>query len=59
VPKTVHENRMIENKELFRLSDKHMAEINSLAERKGAVRFLDPKNHIGFDIFREDIDEPL
>ncbi len=59
VPKTVHEGRMIENRELFRLNDTHMALINGLAEKKGAVRYLDPRNHIGFDIFCEDIDEPV
>ena len=59
VPKTVHEGRMIENRELFRLSDIHMALIDGLARRKGTVRFLDPRNHIGFDIFCEDVDEPV
>ncbi|KAF8862531.1 hypothetical protein BDZ45DRAFT_616832 [Acephala macrosclerotiorum] len=58
VPKTVHEHRMVENMDLFRIDDIHMNEINSLAEKKGAVRYLDPRNHIGFDIFREDVDEP-
>ena len=44
---------------MFKLSEIRMAEINNLAERKGAVRYLDPRNHIGFDIFREDADEPI
>ncbi|KAK2853300.1 hypothetical protein FQN49_005210 [Arthroderma sp. PD_2] len=47
VPKTVHDNRMRENRQLFRLSDEHMKRINTLSERKGDVRFLDPRNHIG------------
>ncbi|KAL2070556.1 hypothetical protein VTL71DRAFT_13582 [Oculimacula yallundae] len=59
VPKTVHEDRMKENRELFILSDEEMALVDGLAESKGMVRYLDPKNHIGFDIFREDIDEPV
>lgn len=50
---------MKENRELFTLSDEEMAIVNSIAERKGIVRFLDPKTHIGFDIFREDVDEPI
>ena len=58
VPKTVHEDRMIENKALFRLGDMHMTLINEIAQKKGTVRYLDPRNHIGFDIFCEDIDEP-
>ena len=36
-----------------------MAIIDDLAERKGAVRFLDPRNHIGFDIFDENYDQPV
>ncbi len=59
IPKTVHQDRMIENRDLCQLSEIHMAEINSLVEKKGAVRYLDPRNHIGFDIFREDADEPI
>lgn len=53
VPKTEQESRMVENREVFQLSDEHMAKINSLADVKGHVRFLDPRNHIGFDIFNE------
>jgi hypothetical protein len=59
VPKTVHAGRMIENRALFRLNDMHMTLINGLAKKKGAVRYLDPRNHIGFDIFCEDMDEPV
>ena len=50
---------MIENRELFRLNDMHMALINGLAKNKGAVRYLDLRNHIGFDIFGDDMDEPV
>lgn len=50
---------MKENRDLFKLSDEEMAIVNSIAERKGIARFLDPKAHIGFDIFREDVDEPV
>jgi alcohol dehydrogenase (NADP+) len=59
VPKTAQEYRMVENRELFRLSDKHIERINRIAEEEGAVRYLDPRNHIGFDIFTEDVDEPV
>ena len=48
---------MIENRELFRLSDIHIALIDRLARRKGIVYFLDPRNYIRFDIFYKDIDE--
>jgi len=58
VPKTVHEHRMAENIDLFTIDEIHMSVLDSLAEKKGPVRYLDPRNHIGFDIFREDVDEP-
>ena len=59
VPKTVREERMVKNKDLFRLSDEHIAKINSIAKVKGTIRYLDPRNHIGFDIFTENGDEPI
>ncbi|PGH18078.1 hypothetical protein AJ79_00705 [Helicocarpus griseus UAMH5409] len=58
IPKTVQEYRMMENRGIFRLSDEDMKVIDALAEVKGAVRFLDPRGHIGFDIFDEAVDEP-
>lgn len=59
IPKTVHEARMRENRDLFLLSDEDMTRINSLAADKGIVRYLEPKDYIGFDIFNEEADEPL
>jgi alcohol dehydrogenase (NADP+) len=59
VPKTVHESRMIENRNLFQLSEDEVATIDSIAARKGSVRYLDPKDHIGFDAFSEKADEPV
>ncbi|OBT61184.1 hypothetical protein VE03_09437 [Pseudogymnoascus sp. 23342-1-I1] len=32
--------------------------INKIVESTGAVRYLDPKGHIGFDIFTKSVDEP-
>lgn len=31
---------------------------DGIVEQKGSVRYLDPENHIGFDIFCEDVEEP-
>ena len=59
VPKTVNEQRLVENTELFMLDSKDMDRINHLADIKGAIRFLDPRNHIGFNIFDEANDEPI
>jgi alcohol dehydrogenase (NADP+) len=50
---------MIHNIALIKLNDMHMTLVNELAERKGAVRYLDPRNYIGFDIFCEEADEPV
>ncbi|KAK2744315.1 hypothetical protein FQN55_006829 [Onygenales sp. PD_40] len=59
IPKTVREDRMVENRGVFRLSDEDVTSINGIPGVKGAVRFLDPKGHIGFDIFDEEVDEPV
>lgn len=59
VPKTVQENRMVENRALSRLTDEDITKIYEIVESTGAVRYLDPKGHIGFDIFTESVDEPV
>ncbi|KAL9608531.1 MAG: hypothetical protein Q9167_006645 [Letrouitia subvulpina] len=58
VPKTVRETRMDENRQLFRLDETDMKHIDHLAEEQGHIRFLDPRDHIGFDIFDESCDQP-
>ena len=58
VPKTVQEPRLEENRQSFRLNNAVMHTVNQLAEVKGHVRFLDPRNHIGFDMFDESDDQP-
>lgn len=50
---------MVENRTMSRLADKDMLKINKIVESTGVVRYLDPKGHIGFDIFTESVDEPL
>ena len=50
---------MDENRRLFRLSDTDTKNIDHLAEDRGPIRFLDPRNHIGFDIFDEGGDQPV
>ncbi|KAK2781058.1 hypothetical protein FQN53_000820 [Emmonsiellopsis sp. PD_33] len=59
IPKTAREDRMVENRGVFRLSDEDVMRINGISGVKGAVRFLDPEGHIGFDIFDEEVDEPV
>ena len=59
IPKTIQETHMEENRQLFRLSDTDAKVIDHLAEDRGRIRFLDPRNHIGFDIFDEGSDQPV
>jgi len=58
VPKTIQASRLEENRQIFNLDDSAMNIINQLAEGRGQVRFLDPRAHIGFDIFDESHDQP-
>ncbi|GLA43364.1 hypothetical protein AnigIFM63309_001097 [Aspergillus niger] len=58
-PDTVRQSRMVENLDLKQLPDKDMETISDLSKEKGEVRYLDPKNHIGFNIFDERHDQPV
>ncbi|RAK95380.1 uncharacterized protein BO80DRAFT_368900 [Aspergillus ibericus CBS 121593] len=59
IPKTVQEAWLLENRDLIRLLDEDMAEILNLSKVRGEIRYLDPKDHIGFDIFDELNDQPV
>lgn len=59
IPKTVRQSRMVENLDLKQLPDKDMETIYDLSKKKREVRYLDPKNHIGFNIFDERHDQPV
>ncbi|KAK2758998.1 hypothetical protein FQN54_003096 [Arachnomyces sp. PD_36] len=59
IPKTVHESRLLENLDLTTLTKEDMMQITNLSKMKREVRYLDPRNHIGFDIFDEDNDQPV
>ncbi|KAK4098485.1 hypothetical protein N658DRAFT_431842, partial [Parathielavia hyrcaniae] len=59
VLKSVQEGHMRQNLDLKRLPDDLFDEINAVSSRRGAIRFLDPGRHIGFDIFDEVVDQPL
>ncbi|TGJ82897.1 hypothetical protein E0Z10_g5853 [Xylaria hypoxylon] len=58
VPKSVQEHHLRQNLQLFRLCDTDFRSIEDLLSRRGAVRFLDPSPHIGFNIFDEENDQP-
>jgi|HubBroStandDraft_4_1064222.scaffolds.fasta_scaffold344900_1 diketogulonate reductase-like aldo/keto reductase len=59
IPKTTRVERMVENRQLFRLDKVHFDQISSLSDETGALRYLDPKGYIGFDIFDEVEDQPV
>ncbi|PYH69573.1 aldo/keto reductase [Aspergillus vadensis CBS 113365] len=59
IPQTVQERRMVENLDLKQLPTEDMAAISNISKKKGEVRYLDPKHHIGFDIFDEQHDQPV
>ncbi|RAK87352.1 Aldo/keto reductase, partial [Aspergillus costaricaensis CBS 115574] len=59
IPKTVQEKRMVENLDLKQLRKEDMAAISNISKKRGEVRYLDPKHHIGFDIFDEQHDQPV
>ncbi|KAK8061557.1 aldo-keto reductase [Apiospora phragmitis] len=59
VPKSVHKSRLGENLNLLSLPEVDFQTFNQLSHKTGAIRFLNPKPHIGFDIFDEENDEPV
>jgi len=59
VPKTAREDRLAENLSLFKLSNEHFERISLLSSETGSVRYLDPQDYIGFDIFDELEDQPV
>ncbi|KAI1808245.1 NADP-dependent oxidoreductase domain-containing protein [Daldinia bambusicola] len=59
VPKSVNKEHMIQNLHLKRLPGDLFAAVDRLSLERGALRFLDPSRHIGFDIFDEEMDQPV
>jgi alcohol dehydrogenase (NADP+) len=59
IPKTARQDRLAENLQLFTLASEHFDRITSLSHETGIVRYLDPKDYIGFDIFDETEDQPV
>ncbi|TGO07908.1 hypothetical protein BTUL_0237g00040 [Botrytis tulipae] len=61
IPKTSNESRLSENLSIAPLSEEHFAIIDGLAItiESGPVRYLDPSKHLGFDIFHEELDQPV
>lgn len=50
---------MRQNLDVRRLPDVLFKAINQVSTERGPVRFLDPSQHLGFDIFDEENDQPV
>ncbi|OTA99717.1 hypothetical protein M426DRAFT_67258 [Hypoxylon sp. CI-4A] len=59
IPKSISEAHMEQNLQLRRLPDNLFAVVDRLSSERGPLRFLDPRRHIGFDIFDEEKDQPV
>jgi alcohol dehydrogenase (NADP+) len=60
VPKAAQEVHMRQNLQLSKLPEDCLTAVDRLSvARGGPVRFSDPANHIGFDIFDEEKDQPV
>jgi diketogulonate reductase-like aldo/keto reductase len=59
VPKSVQEEHMKQNLQLKKLPDDLFNAVENLASTHGEVRFLDPSPHLGFNIFDEEVDQPV
>jgi diketogulonate reductase-like aldo/keto reductase len=59
VPKSVQEEHMKQNLQLKRLPDELFSDVDTVSSQNGPMRFLNPSRHIGFDIFDEELDQPV
>ena len=61
IPKTSNESRLSENLCIAPLIEENFAIIDGLATtiESGPVRYLDPRDYLGFDVFDETADQPV
>ncbi|KAJ5738345.1 hypothetical protein N7493_001500 [Penicillium malachiteum] len=59
VPKSAQYAHLQENLRIKMLRQEDIEAIDRLSSEHGLVRFLDPSQHLGFDIFDEENDQPL
>lgn len=50
---------MRQNLQLKRLPEDSFRLMELLSSNHGPIRFLDPRRHLGFDIFDEEQDQPV
>ncbi|MCJ1382330.1 hypothetical protein MMC17_005443 [Xylographa soralifera] len=59
VPKSSRSEHIDSNFVLPELSKADLKTVDSLKEPQDWIRFLDPEEYLGFDIFNEEADEPV
>ena len=59
IPKTARKERLASNLRVEVLDRNQWDEINRLGNEAGPIRYLDPKDYVGFDVFDEHEDQPV
>ncbi|KAF8246558.1 aldo-keto reductase [Wilcoxina mikolae CBS 423.85] len=59
VPKSSNAGRILLNTQVFELAVEDFEAVETLRDEKTSMRMNDPKNHIGFDIYNEVVEEPV
>lgn len=59
MPKSVQEPHMKQNIQLKKLPEDLFHSVNELSAERGPIRFMNPNPHLGFDIFDEELDQPV
>jgi diketogulonate reductase-like aldo/keto reductase len=59
IPKSNKSERILLNARLLNLDLADVATIGKLRDQETSMRMNDCKNHIGFDIYNEEVEEPV
>lgn len=59
IPKSSKPERISLNTKATELEDEDFRKVENLRDEASSMRMNDPKNHIGFDIYNEEVEEPV
>lgn len=59
VPKSNKPERISLNTQVIQLEDQDFKIVEDLRDEASSMRMNDPKKHIGFDIYNEEVEEPV
>lgn len=59
VPKSNRPERISLNTQFIQLDDQDFKKVEGLRDEANSMRMNDCKNHIGFDIYNEEVEEPM